>query len=188
MINSMGMKKRMKWKMILRTGHSPVFMSRHARGDSTSVSQAATVSVQTKKYLCALKCGGRLRDGGSNEVMSAMVIYSVLPTHATTTRKIKERGARWGRSLRCRGGTQRKGGVREGANGYMVPLLMGNIRGKIYVKRAHFGNRSRFSTQALIAITVAFQKCKFPSSTDVLLIFFFCLHLTFLPTSHRAQV
>lgn len=92
MINSMGMKKRMKWKMILRTGHSPVFMSRHARGDSTSVSQAATVSVQTKKYLCALKCGGRLRDGGSNEVMSAMVIYSVFPTQAMTARKIEEKG------------------------------------------------------------------------------------------------
>ena len=48
-------------------------MRRHVLGERTRVSQAATVSVQTKKYLCALKCGGKLREGGSNAVISAIV-------------------------------------------------------------------------------------------------------------------
>lgn len=48
------MKSLRKWKVILMTGHSQVFMRHHARGERTKVSHAATVSVQTKKYLCAL--------------------------------------------------------------------------------------------------------------------------------------
>ena len=47
--------------MIFSTGHSEVFMSLHARGERTRVSHAATVSVHTKKYLCAERWGGRLR-------------------------------------------------------------------------------------------------------------------------------
>ena len=72
-MNSIGMKNLKKWKMILRRGHSGVFMRRHVLGERTRVSQAATVRVQTKKYLCALKCGGKLREGGSNAVISAIV-------------------------------------------------------------------------------------------------------------------
>lgn len=70
MTNSIGMKRRKKWKMILRTGHSGLFMRRQARGDRTRVSHAATVSVQTKKYLCALRWAGRLSESGRREVMS----------------------------------------------------------------------------------------------------------------------
>lgn len=66
------MKSLRKWKMILRTGHSRVFMRRHARGERTRVSHAATVSVQTKKYLWALRWAGRLSDGGRRDVMSVM--------------------------------------------------------------------------------------------------------------------
>ena len=61
----MGMKSLRKWKRILSAGHSDVFINLHVLGDSTSVSQAATVKVQTKKYLCAERCGGRSREGGS---------------------------------------------------------------------------------------------------------------------------
>jgi hypothetical protein len=59
--NSTGMKTRMKWKRILRMGHSPVRMRRHVLGDRTRVSHAATVNVQTRKYLWAERWGDRLR-------------------------------------------------------------------------------------------------------------------------------
>ena len=72
MVNSMGIKKRRMWKKILRTGHSLVRKRRHARGDNTRVSQAATVSVHTKKYFCAERWGGRLRESGRIEDGSAM--------------------------------------------------------------------------------------------------------------------
>ncbi len=72
MMNSTGMKTRRKWNIIFRTGHSVVFMSLHPLGESTRVSQAATVNVHTKKYLCADRCGGKLREGGRREVMSDM--------------------------------------------------------------------------------------------------------------------
>lgn len=58
--------------MILRIGHSFVLSKRQVRGVKTSVSQAATVRVHTKKYLCALKCAGRLSELGSKSVMEVM--------------------------------------------------------------------------------------------------------------------
>lgn len=64
-VNSMGMKRRRKWYASLSAGHSLVRRRRHERGERTRVSQAATVRVQTKKYLCAERCGGRSREGGS---------------------------------------------------------------------------------------------------------------------------
>jgi len=65
-MNSTGMKTRKKLYKIFRTGQpSFVLTMRHDRGERTRVSQAATVRVQTKKYLCAERWGGRLRDGGS---------------------------------------------------------------------------------------------------------------------------
>ena len=69
--------------MIFNTGHSEVFMSLHARGERTRVSHAATVSVQTKKYLCALRWGGRLREGGRSDVISAIVsvFFFAVPLH-----------------------------------------------------------------------------------------------------------
>ena len=72
-MNSIGMKNLKKWKMILRRGHSGVFMRRHVLGERTRVSQAATVSVQTKKYLCADRWGGRSREGGRMEVGSVLL-------------------------------------------------------------------------------------------------------------------
>ena len=61
-VNSIGMNRRKKWNSIFRTGHpSLFFISLQVRGERTSVSHAATVKVQTKKYLCALKWGGKLR-------------------------------------------------------------------------------------------------------------------------------
>jgi hypothetical protein len=64
--NSMGMKILKKLYKILRTGHpSFVFTILHERGERTRVSHAATVRVQTKKYLWAERWGGRSRDGGS---------------------------------------------------------------------------------------------------------------------------
>jgi hypothetical protein len=36
----------------------------HVLGDKTRVSQAATVNVQTKKYLCADRWGGRFKYAG----------------------------------------------------------------------------------------------------------------------------
>ena len=65
MANSTGIKTLRKWKRILSAGHPGVLRRRHVRGDRTSVSHAATVRVQTKKYLCAERWGGRLREGGS---------------------------------------------------------------------------------------------------------------------------
>ena len=50
--------------MILRTGQPGDLMRRHVRGVSTRKSQAATVRVQTKKYLWALRWGGSWREGG----------------------------------------------------------------------------------------------------------------------------
>ena len=50
------------------------------------MSHAATVSVQTKKYLCALRCGGKLSEGGRRSVMSAMALClddSVSPAWST---------------------------------------------------------------------------------------------------------
>lgn len=64
MMNSMGIQRRKKWKESLRTGHPGVLKSLHVRGERTRVSHAATVSVQTKKYLWADKCGGRSSEGG----------------------------------------------------------------------------------------------------------------------------
>ena len=72
MTNSMGMSQRTTWNKILRTGHSFVFSRRKARGDKTRVSQAATVSVHTKKYLCAARCGERSSDAGRG--MTDMVV------------------------------------------------------------------------------------------------------------------
>src|SRR5260221_11853133 len=54
--------------MILSKGHPLDLKSLHERGDRTRVSQAATVRVQTIKYLCALRWGGRLREFGSVKV------------------------------------------------------------------------------------------------------------------------
>lgn len=51
--------------MILSSGHPLVRRRRHVRGVRTSVSQAATVSVQTKRYFCAERWGGRSSEGGS---------------------------------------------------------------------------------------------------------------------------
>ena len=49
-VNSTGMNTRRKWKAILRRGHPLDLSSLYDRGDNTSVSHAATVNVQTKKY------------------------------------------------------------------------------------------------------------------------------------------
>lgn len=54
-VNSIGIKSLKKWKAIFKTGHSFVRSSLYALGERTRVSHAATVSVQTKKYLCADK-------------------------------------------------------------------------------------------------------------------------------------
>lgn len=64
-MNSMGMKRRMKWNRTLRAGHSLVLRSLQVLGLRTSVSHAATVRVQTKKYLCAERCGGKSNEAGS---------------------------------------------------------------------------------------------------------------------------
>ncbi len=72
MINSAGIKSLRKWKRILRVGQPGDLRRRHVLGDRTRVSQAATVSVQTRKYLCELRWGGRLRESGRRAVMSAM--------------------------------------------------------------------------------------------------------------------
>jgi hypothetical protein len=61
----MGMNILMKWYRYLRAGHSGVLNSLHVLGDKTSVSHAATVKVHTKKYLCADRCGGKSKEGGS---------------------------------------------------------------------------------------------------------------------------
>jgi hypothetical protein len=76
MINSAGMRMRRTWKMILRTGHSFVLASRQERGLRTRVSQAATVRVQTKKYLCADKWVGRLSEGGRRAEMSGVPLIA----------------------------------------------------------------------------------------------------------------
>ena len=59
------MKNRRKWKIIFNKGHPLDFKRVHDLGDRTRVSQAATVRVQTMKYLCALRRGGRLSEFGS---------------------------------------------------------------------------------------------------------------------------
>lgn len=46
-------------------GRSLARQRRYVLGLSTRVSHAATVSVHTKKYLCADKCGGRFKYGGN---------------------------------------------------------------------------------------------------------------------------
>lgn len=69
-MNSAGMNIRRKWKMTLRVGQPGVFKSLHVLGDKTRVSHAATVRVQTRKYLWALRCGGRLRESGRSAEMS----------------------------------------------------------------------------------------------------------------------
>jgi hypothetical protein len=51
MMNSMGIRKRRKKKIILRTGHPSVLRSFQLLGLNTRESQAATVRVHTKKYL-----------------------------------------------------------------------------------------------------------------------------------------
>lgn len=57
----------------LSTGHPSILKRRQVRGDKTRVSHAATVKVHTKKYLCADRCGGRLREGGSWSAREAIV-------------------------------------------------------------------------------------------------------------------
>jgi hypothetical protein len=42
------------------------------RGERTRKSQAATVRVQTMKYLCALRWGERLREFGSGKSVGAL--------------------------------------------------------------------------------------------------------------------
>lgn len=74
-MNSAGMRYLKNWKTILRTGHSLVFMSLQLRGDNTRVSHAATVRVHTKKYLCALRWGGRFRYGGKRAPISNPDIF-----------------------------------------------------------------------------------------------------------------
>lgn len=64
-INSTGMKMRRAWNRTLRAGQPGDFIRRQVRGERTRVSHAATVSVHTRKYLWALRWGGRLREGGS---------------------------------------------------------------------------------------------------------------------------
>src|ERR1700722_7045277 len=56
-------------KSTLSGGHPLSTNSLHVCGDSTSVSHSATVSVHTKKYLCADRCGGRSSEGGSCSVV-----------------------------------------------------------------------------------------------------------------------
>jgi hypothetical protein len=51
MINSAGISNRRKQKRALRMGQPSMRRSLMERGESTSESHAATVSVQTKKYL-----------------------------------------------------------------------------------------------------------------------------------------
>src|SRR5262245_35118487 len=63
--NSIGINHLMKWRSTLRGGQPGVLKTRHSLGERTRVSHAATVSVHTKKYFCADRWGGRLRDGGS---------------------------------------------------------------------------------------------------------------------------
>lgn len=64
-MNSAGMKNRRAWKRILRVGQPGDFQRRQVRGERTRVSHAATVSVQTRKYLWALRWGGRLSSLGN---------------------------------------------------------------------------------------------------------------------------
>lgn len=58
--------------MTLRMGHPGDLRSLHVLGDKTRVSHAATVRVQTRKYLCALRWGGRLRESGRRLEMSGV--------------------------------------------------------------------------------------------------------------------
>jgi len=68
------MKTRRKWKRILRAGQPGDRHRRQLRGERTRVSHAATVSVQTRKYLCALRWGERLSSLGSWREGAAMRI------------------------------------------------------------------------------------------------------------------
>lgn len=52
-VNSAGIRKRRKINMFFRIGHPSDLRSFQLLGVKTSVSQAATVRVHTKKYLCA---------------------------------------------------------------------------------------------------------------------------------------
>lgn len=63
-INSAGIKKRRKKKIVLRIGHPSIRKSVQLFGLRTRVSQAATVRVHTKKYLWAERRGGRRREFG----------------------------------------------------------------------------------------------------------------------------
>jgi hypothetical protein len=83
--NSMTIINRKIWKKILRTGHPGVLSSLHVRGESTRVSHAAIVSVHTKKYLWAAKCGGRRSDAGSNDVGSIDMFSGQLCSLCQTT-------------------------------------------------------------------------------------------------------
>ena len=78
--------------MILRAGHSFVRKRRHALGDKTSVSQAATVRVHTKKYLCADKCGGKSRDGGSAGVVELSAIAGPVAVTGRWSSGVKDEG------------------------------------------------------------------------------------------------
>lgn len=59
--------------MSLSAGQLGILKRRHVRGERTRVSQAAMVRVQTRKYLCAERCGGRLSSLGRVRVGTAIV-------------------------------------------------------------------------------------------------------------------
>ena len=94
--------------MSLRSGQPRLFMSRHVRGVSTRTSQAATVSVQTKKYFCALRWGGRSSDAGRVTVSLPLLVEfvelsaMVAAGHGGGRQERKEEGA--ARRGACDGG------------------------------------------------------------------------------------
>jgi len=78
MMNSAGIRMRRKKKMTLRTGHPSVFKSLKLLGLNTRESHAATVRVQTKKYLCADRWGGRRRELGNKSGLMVMLVADMM--------------------------------------------------------------------------------------------------------------
>lgn len=83
--------------MALSAGHPSDFWSFQPLGVKTRVSHAATVSVQTKKYLWAERCGGRRREFGRRSGLS--VTFEDIGVKSEERRNSWRRGRRVSISL-----------------------------------------------------------------------------------------
>lgn len=96
MMNSAGIRIRRTKKMVLRTGHPSDLRSFQLLGLKTSVSHAAMVRVQTKKYLWAESRGGRLRELGSMSGLSVMLdMVKVREVEGRKRKSVSSRQARY---------------------------------------------------------------------------------------------